>query len=341
MKRFYLIFSFTLLFLMGCQTTIQTPDSVISQYHQDGKFNDSVLVAQNHQVLIDTALGYRDLAHQTILTKETPIYIASLSKPITAIAISLLVQKGLLSFDDYAAKFVDALPTYAHRVTVKQLLNHTSGIKDYENILTKEKLTNKDVIHWLDRQDGLVFESGTKFQYSNSGYIILALIIENVSKMSYAHFLKTNIFDPLQMRHTAVYEVNTVIPNKAIGYDQNKAVDDYSILTTGDGGIYSTALDLYQLDKALSGNQLLSKKSTELIYQTPILKDGSASKYGLGWFVDKSDSGMIAQHTGGLAGFRSLFWRDLKNGSTIIALTNQGDAFPVFDFLNDVKRTLR
>lgn len=188
MKRFYLIFSFTLLFLMGCQTTIQTPDSVISQYHQDGKFNDSVLVAQNHQVLIDTALGYRDLAHQTILTKETPIYIASLSKPITAIAISLLVQKGLLSFDDYAAKFVDALPTYAHRVTVKQLLNHTSGIKDYENILTKEKLTNKDVIHWLDRQDGLVFESGTKFQYSNSGYIILALIIENVSKMSYAHF---------------------------------------------------------------------------------------------------------------------------------------------------------
>lgn len=341
MKRFYLIFSFIILFLIGCQTRIQTPDSIISQYHQDGKFNGSILVAQHHQVLIDTAFGYRDLAHQTVLTKETPIYIASLSKPITAIAISLLVQKGLVSFDDYAAKFVDDLPAYAHHLTVKQLLNHTSGIKDYENILTKEKLTNKDVIHWLHRQDGLVFESGTKFQYSNSGYIILALIIEKVSKMSYAQFLKTTIFDPLQMRHTTVYEANTVISNKAIGYDQNKEMDDYSILTTGDGGIYSTAHDLYQLDKALSGNQLLSKKSTELLYQTPILKDGSPSKYGLGWFIEKSEGGIIAQHTGGLAGFRSLFWRDLKNGSTIIALTNQGDAFPVFDFLNDVKRTLR
>lgn len=159
--------------------------------------------------------------------------------------------------------------------------------------------------------------------------------------MSYAQFLKEIIFNPLQMRHTIVYESNTVIPDKAIGYNRDKKVDDYSILTTGDGGIYATAEDLYKLDKALRTNQLLSEKSTKLLYQTPILEDGTHSEYGSGWFIEKSDGSMIAQHTGGLAGFRSLFWRDLKNGNTIIALTNQGDVFPVFDFLNDIKKTLK
>lgn len=290
---------------------------------------------------MDTALGYRDLDKKVVLTKETPFYIASLSKPVTAIAIALMVEKGLLSFDDPAEMFVDSLPAYAHNITLKHLLNHTSGIKDYENILTKKGLSNNDVIHWLQRQDGLAFAPGTKFQYSNSGYIILALIIENVAQMSYARFLKENIFDPLGMRHTTVYESNTTIPNKATGYNSNKEVDDYTILTTGDGGIYSTADDLYKLDQALRTNQLLSAKSTLLLYQTPVLQDGAPSKYGLGWFIEKPGGVLIAQHTGGLAGFRSLFWRDLKNGHTIIALTNQGDAFPLFNFLDDLKRTLK
>lgn len=197
------------------------------------------------------------------------------------------------------------------------------------------------MIRWLHSQGGLTFEPGTKFQYSNSGYIILALVIENISKMTYARFLKENIFDPLQMQHTTAYESNTVIPGKAIGYNSNKEVDDYSLLTTGDGGIYSTAEDLYKLDRALRTNQLLSKESANRLYQTPVLQDGADSKYGSGWFVEKSDRGMIAQHTGGLAGFRSLFWRDLKNGNTIIALTNQGDAFPVWIFLNDIKKALK
>lgn len=341
MKYVPLILSLILFLLIGCQTNRDTPDKVIDHYYQGGQFNGSLFIAQNNQVLIDTALGYQDLDNKTVLTKETPFYIASLSKSITAIAIALMVEKGLLSLDDRAAKFVYNLPEYTHSVTIRQLLNHTSGIKDYENLLTKKGLNNNDVILWLHNQNGLAFQPGTKFQYSNSGYIILALIIESISKMSYAQFLKANIFDPLQMQHTVVYESNTSIPNKAIGYDRNKEVDDYSILTTGDGGIYATAGDLYKLDQALRTNQLLSEKSIQLLYQTPVLQDGSSSEYGSGWFVEKSDSGMIAWHTGGLAGFRSLFWRDLKNGNTIIALTNQGDAFPVIDFLNDLKKTLK
>lgn len=338
MKYFYFIF---FLIIMGCQTTSQTPDEVIDNYYRKGKFNGSILIAQNDQIVVDTVFGYRDLHQKAVLKKETPFYIASLSKSFTAVAIFRLAEKGLLSFDDVAVKFVDDLPAYAQHITIKQLLNHTSGIRDYENKLTQKGLTNSEVIHWLQSQSGLDFKSGTKFQYSNSGYIILSLIIEKISGMSYARFLKENIFNPLQMNHTTVYESNTVIPDKAIGYNKDKKVDDYSILTTGDGGIYATAEDLYKLDKALRTHQLLSEESTKLLYQTPILEDGTHSQYGSGWFIEKSAGTMIAQNTGGLAGFRSLFWRDLKNGNTIIALTNQGDAFPVFDFLNDIKKTLK
>lgn len=341
MKRLYLTLLSILSFLIGCQNNHQNPKEVINQYYQNGKFNGSIVIVENNQVIMDTVFGYRDFDYEIPLTKETPFYIASLTKPITAIAILLIEEKGLLSLDDNAAKFTDNLPSYAHNITIKQLLNHTSGIKDYENIATKKGLTNDDVIQWLHSQDELEFESGTKFQYSNSGYIILSSIIENISKMSYAQFVQENIFNPLQMQHTRVYELNTVIPNRAIGYNKNKELDDYSILTTGDGGIYSTAEDLYKLDKALRTDQLFSEKNTKRLYQTPILEGGSNSEYGLGWFIEKADGMMIAQHTGGLAGFRSLFWRDLKNGSTIIALTNQGDAFPILDFLNEIKRTLK
>ncbi len=338
MKHFYFIF---FLILMGCQNTSQSTDEVINNYYRKGKFNGSILIVQNNQIVVDTVFGYRDLNQKLLLKKETPFYIASLSKSFTAIAIFQLEEKGLLSFDDNAVKFVDDLPAYANHITIRHLLNHTSGIKDYENILTKKGLTNNEVIYWLQSQNGLAFKSGTKFQYSNSGYIILSLIIEKISGMSYAQFLKENIFDPLQMHHTIVYKSNTVIPNKAIGYNRDKKIDDYSILTTGDGGIYSTAEDLYKLDRALRTKQLLSEESTKLLYQTPVLEDGSHSEYGSGWFIKKSAGTMIAQHTGGLAGFRNLFWRDLKNSNTIIALTNQGDAFPVFDFLEDIKKSLK
>lgn len=341
MKPFYLIFSLIMLFLTGCQTTEQTPVEVVDHYYKSGKFNGSILIAQHDRVVIDTVFGYRDFDTKSVLKKETLFYIASLSKSITAIAISLMAEKGLLSFDDKAVKFVENLPAYTDKITIRQLLNHTSGIRDYENILEKKDLTNNDVVYWLHDQDGLTFEPGTKFQYSNSGYVILSLIIEKVSKMTYAEFLKKNIFEPLQMHHTVVYEPGIVITDKAIGYNRDKQVDDYSILTTGDGGIYSTAEDLFKLEKALRTDQLLSEESTKWLYQTPVMKDGTHSTYGAGWFIEKTDGGLITQHTGGLAGFRSLFWRDLKNGNTIIALTNQGDAFPIFDFLNDIKMTLR
>lgn len=331
-------------FLVSCsETKTGNVKEIIESYYNKGNFNGAVLVAKENCIVYDTLLGYSDFDRKINLRKPASFYIASLSKPFTAIGIMLLQQEGLLLYDDKANEYVAGLPVYAQNITIRQLLTHTSGIKDYENILSGRRgLTNKDVVEWLHEQDSLRFEPGSRFEYSNSGYIILSLIIESISKQSYSCFLQSNVFTPLNMHHTKVYDdTNPFIENRVTGFDKNKMPDDYSILTTGDGGIYSTVEDLYKLDRALKDNLLLSSENTALMYQLPLLSGGQESEYGFGWFVESSDDDKIAKHTGGLNGFRSLFWRDLKNDITIIALTNQGDAFPVNNFLNDLKRTLK
>ena len=315
---------------------------IITEYYKKGDFNGAVLIAKNDTIICDTILGYSDFRAKKTFKKETPFYIASLSKPITAIGIMLLEQKKLLTYNEKASRYLSDLPGYAQNITIRQLLTHTSGIKDYEAPLSGSRgLTNQDILKWLYKQDGLKFASGSQFEYSNSGYIILSLIIEHISGKSYGTFFKDNVFVPLSMKHTTVYDETTpLIPDKAIGFTKEKQLDDYSLCTTGDGGIYATVEDLYKLDRALKNNLLLNRNNVKLMYQPPGLSNGKDSEYGMGWFIEHSGENYIAQHTGGLNGFRSLIWRDLKNDETIIALTNQGDAFPLHNFLNDIKGSL-
>ncbi|MPT33885.1 MAG: class A beta-lactamase-related serine hydrolase, partial [Flavobacterium sp.] len=134
------------------------------------------------------------------------------------------------------------------------------------------------------------------------------MIIEKVSGTSLKTFLEENISHPLKMQHTVVYdETKPDISNKTIGYNKDKVKDDYAQFTTGDGGIYATTDDLYKLDKALRTGLLLDQQNTEVMYRLPVFPDGKFGPYGFGWFVENKDTGKIAMHTGGLAGFRSLF----------------------------------
>lgn len=338
--KIIICFEFSLfLLLFSCNKNAQ---DIVTKYYKKGEFNGTVLITKNDSTVVDTALGFNNLETQEKLTTNTPFYIASLSKPFTATAIILLQQKGLLSFDDKASKYLPEFPDYAKNVTIRHLLTHTSGVWDYEKVLSaKKRLKNQDVLNWLQQQKKLQFPSGSRFEYSNSGYIILSLIIEKISGLSYLQFLNENIFVPLKMKNTQVYdESEPVIKNKALGYNQKKQPDDYSILTTGDGGIYSSTKDLYKFDQALRNYSLINKNNTVLMYTPFKLSDGKLSNYGFGWYIDNSNNDKIVSHTGGLNGFRNIFWRDLKNNKTIIALTNQGDAFPLNNFLNDVKKTL-
>ncbi len=341
-KKIAVLLLLSSIFFCSCsKIDRKTTREVVQNYYKEGKLNGAVLIVKNDSIVCDTVLGYADFKSQRPLEKETPFYIASLAKPITAIGIMLLEQKKLLSYEDRVNRYINDLPDYLKEITIRQLLTHTSGVCDYENVLTENKgLTNKDVMHWLQNQK-LQFVPGTKYQYSNTGYILLVLIIEKVSGTSVKQFLEEKIIHPLKMQHTVVYdETKPDIPAKAIGYNKDKEKDDYTQSTTGDGGIYATTGDLYKLDKALRTGLLLDKQNTEEMYRLPVFPDGKSGPYGLGWFVENKENGKIAMHTGGLAGFRSLFWRDLKNNTTIMVLTNQGDAFPVYNFLDEIKETL-
>jgi CubicO group peptidase (beta-lactamase class C family) len=328
--------------LISCGKKRKGAREVVVSYYTEGKFNGAILIAKDGRRIYDTLLGYSDFYHKTKLHRHTVFYIASLSKPVTAIGIMLLQQKGLLHYDDLAATYVKGLPGYAGGITIRQLLTHTSGIRDYEGVLDNRKqLTNQDVIKWLNEERKLQFIPGSQFAYSNSGYIILSLVIESISGLSYSQFLQENLFTPLGMLHTKVFDkTNSLMENRAIGFNKQKALDDYSLLTTGDGGIYATVEDLYVLDQALRHGSLLSEENIKLMYEPPTLLSGKMSKYGFGWFIDKHNGSTIAQHTGGLDGFRALFWRDLDNDLTIITLTNQGDAIPLYNFREDLISSL-
>ncbi|REC50146.1 serine hydrolase domain-containing protein [Chryseobacterium pennipullorum] len=316
------------------------PKDVVDDYYRKGAFNGSVIVVKEGKIVCDTALGFSSMEKNLKSDKNTSFYIASLSKSFTATAIMMLQQKGLLDYDDKASRYVE-LPDYAKNITIRQLLHHTSGIRDYEDLFEKKGLTNQDVIQWLFSLRNLEFPSDSQFKYSNSGYIILSQLIEKVSGVSYRTFIHREIIQPLKMGHTYVYEASTAIPNRALGYDRKKKPDDYSILTTGDGGIYSTPEDLYTFDQALRNFTLVNKDNTARMYAPSKLTNGSVSNYGFAWFVEDKHGKKTAVHTGGLSGFRALFWRDLQHNSCIIALTNQGDAFPHDHFLNDMKKTIQ
>lgn len=318
----------------------QHPKDIVNEYYTKGALNGSVLVVENGKVVCDTALGLRNIEKGLKADKNTGFYIASLSKSFTATAILMLEHKSLLKLDDKASAFT-ALPEYAKNITIRQLLNHTSGIKDYEDLFSKKGLTNQEVMQWLFQLKNLDFTPDSGFKYSNSGYIILSQIIEKISGKTFSAFISEQIITPLKMTNTYVYETDTVIPNRALGYNQHKKPDDYSILTTGDGGIYSTPEDLFKYDQALRNNTLISKQNTALMFTPAKLSNGRNSSYGLAWFLEDKGGDRTAMHTGGLNGFRALFWRDLQHNSCIIVLTNQGDAFPLHHFLHDIRKTIQ
>lgn len=336
MIRILSIFSLILLTLFSCK---KSETDIVLDYYKKGKLNGIVLIIKDGKVICDTALGYKNFEEKIPLTRKTPFCIASISKPFTAVGMMLLQQEHLLSYADKASKYIPDLPAYAQNITIQQLLTHTSGLADYENVLIlNRKITNDDVLDFLKKQPGLKFPSGSKFEYSNSGYTILARIIETLSGQSYSQFMQRRIFTPLKMHHSFVYDSKTIpSADRAKGYDMNKKPDDYDLLTTGDGSIYSTPRDLYKFDQALRKHQLLNEENSGVMYELPVLKDGKRSKYAFGWYV--SDS--TALHTGGVNGFRGVMWRNLGNNSCIIALTNQGDAFPVYQFLDAEKKALQ
>jgi CubicO group peptidase (beta-lactamase class C family) len=300
-------------------------DSLMNYSHINGLFNGTVLVSQNNEVIYRNSFGYADFDKNEFLIPESSFYLASVSKQFTTMAVMLLKERGKLSYEDRLSDYFSDFPEYADIVTIRHMMTHTSGIPDHYGLNAyKVGLNNDDVYELLMKQEDLDFEPGNQFSYSNGGYVLLSMIVEKASGEPFHEFMKTNIFIPLEMTNTLVYDKSEpMIANRAIGYNISGKLDDYEIFTTGAGGIYSNVDDLFKWDQALNSDQLISSESLNEAYQPYVLSSGDTSYYGFGWGINQEKNWV--GHSGGLSGFRTYLRRYPDKGNTFMLLTNKGD----------------
>lgn len=334
--------------LVFSQDRLQKIDSLFNSLYSNNRLNGSVLIAEKGKEIYKHSFGKANEETNQKLNDSSIFELASCSKQFTAMAIMILKEKRNLNLDDNISKFIPELANYKG-ITIRNLLNHTGGLPDYmelmDSLFDKSKIaTNKDIISIFGKtQPKILFEPNTKYEYSNTGYALLASIIEKVSGQTYAEFLQKNIFSPLKMTNSFVYTRRFApkkIDNYAFGYVYSDSLKKYVLPDNlaetkmvvwldgivGDGCVNSNVNDLLKWDRALYTNKLLSKEGMTEIFQVAILNDKSKTKYGYGWIIeDNSDFGKVVAHSGGWPGYVAYIERHITNDKTIIILQNHNN----------------
>ncbi|MFT4178976.1 MAG: serine hydrolase domain-containing protein [Thermomonas sp.] len=295
----------------------------------------SVLVLKDGKPVFRRGFGQADLARGTPAGPETNYRLASVTKPFTAAAVLLLAQHGKLSIDDPVKRWLPELPQVAGAITLRHLLSHTSGVLDYEDLMPKPyegQILDAGVLALLAKEDRLYFPPGAQYRYSNSGYALLALVVERASGMTFADYLRRHVFEPLGMHAThARVEGGPAIPHRAFGYsaqdggwtqtDQNP----YSAVL-GDGGIYSNIDDLALWDAAWYDDRLFDARTRALALgrQVQVASMPEATYYGFGWRIADGRQ----WHNGESIGFRNSYVRWPERHLTVIVLSNRNDPTP-------------
>jgi len=311
-------------------------DSVMARYAVPGGPGASLLIVRDGKVALAKGYGLANVELRQRVTPETNFRLASLSKQFTATAVMLLVADGKLHYDDKASSLVAGLPAFARGVTVRNLLNHTSGLPDYEDFVPDSQTTqvhDADVPALISRAKGMRFAPGTHYAYSNTGYCLLALVVEHVTRKHFADVLRARIFAPLGMTNTMAREPKTVIPHRAFGYsvraDGVRLTDQSNTSATlGDGGIYANITDLAKWDRALTRHTLVSASQQRLAWTPPTLPDTAVTEYGFGWFIGKAHGTTRQWHHGESRGFTNFILRYPDRRLTVVILTNRTGGAP-------------
>jgi CubicO group peptidase (beta-lactamase class C family) len=312
-------------------------DSVLAAYDRPGVPGASVLVLGRGHVVHLRSYGLADVEARIPATPATTYRLASLTKQFTAAAIMLLVKDGRLAYDDRVATILPDLPAHAHDVTVRHLLNHTSGLWDYEDFVPdtqSRQVKDRDVLALLGRADRTYFAPGAQYRYSNTGYAVLALIVERVSGQPFAGFLRDRVFTPLGMRSAVAYEAGvSEVPNRAWGYTERaggfvRTDQSPTSAVLGDGGVYASVVDLATWDRALTAGALLSTDEMQPALSPPVLPAGATTEYGFGWFVDQFQGTTRLRHHGETRGFTNAIQRFPERGLTVVVLTNRTGGEP-------------
>ncbi len=306
----------------------------ITRYLLAQRFNGSVLVAREGTVLLSRSFGFADFRNHQPLRQETPFQLASISKTFTAAAVLMLQQEGSLHIDDTVTTHIPEFPW--PQITIRQLLTHTSGLQNYmwliERYWNADRIpNNEDMMQlFIDYPHGFNFRPGSRFGYSNTGYAFLGLLIERVSGLSYAEFMHQQIFEPLEMENTFVYNPHSEEPmtsNRAFGFRRwgRRHIVIPDVLhdgVMGDKGIYSNILDLYKWDRAISNGQLLPDTIWEKAFEHTRLANNRPVRYGMGWRLQTYLDKHVAHHPGRWNGFRTSLKRFVEDDATLIMLSN-------------------
>jgi CubicO group peptidase (beta-lactamase class C family) len=301
----------------------QSIDQRLTTLNIQGEFSGAVLVARDGQVVFAHGYGPADSTGSVLNTEQTHFRLASLTKQFTAMAIMILQQQGKLTVSDPICSYIDSCPEAWKPVTIRHLLNHTSGIIDYTddiNFETTEGLpaTPEQLVSRFRDQPRAAYAPGDYYDYCNSGYVLLGVIIEQVSGMSYSQFIKESIFNPLGMVNSG-YDASEIFdPSIAFPYRSAGQPTSFLNATTlfSAGGLYSTVGDLYLWDQALYGEQLISRPLLNEMF-TP----GNGS-YGYGWKIDQPNGSLRISHAGNMTGVSNFVARYPDQRVTIIVLSN-------------------
>jgi CubicO group peptidase (beta-lactamase class C family) len=312
-------------------------DTFFQHRFVDGKFSGCVLVAQRGIVLYKKAFGWKNHETRDSLTLDCSFQLASVSKQFTAAAIMLLHQQKKLNYSDTVTKYLPSFPWPG--ITVLHLLTHRAGLDKYTNIcdnyyrehggVEPDTFCNADAIALMETLQVKPFrDPGEKFDYSNTGYMILAGIVEKVSGKPFHAFMKESFFDPLEMKHTWVNTDGLEHPEKTKGYfgQWRWWEDNFLDGVTGDKGVYSSVEDLYRWDRALREGKILTAKTLEEAFTgySPELQEKKPWNYGFGWRTIVFEDGASAVfHNGWWHGFTTTFYRGISEDVTVIILCNK------------------
>ena len=307
-------------------------DRLMARYAGDGP-GASLLVVQDGVEIIRRGYGLADLEEGVEAGPSTHYRLASVSKQFTAAAVLLLANDGKLNLDDPARAWLPSLPSAARDITLRHLLTHTSGLIDYEDVMPEmdegAQLRDADVLRILASQDRLYFAPGASYRYSNSGYALLALVVERASGRSFPDFLRERIFEPLGMEAVAYVRGGPEPMHRAYGYSEvdgrwERTDQSSTSAVLGDGGIYGSIDDLAKWDAALYDDRLLDDASRRLAFAAATPTDQPHVAYGYGWRI----TGDTLWHSGETIGFRNVIVRWPQQRLTVVILSNRNAPEP-------------
>lgn len=326
-----------------------------------GLATGNMLVYENGEVIFKSSNGLRAINPIDSLDLNSQFRLASVSKQFTGMAIMKLKEAGKLDYDQKVNTILKEFPY--DNISVRQLLHHTSGLTDYERLIAEnfkpEDTTKTYILGNVEILDlffsvnpELDFQPGEKWEYSNTGYLVLATVVERISGQHLRDFLKEQVFDPVGMTNTSVYkyqiEPDPKMPNRVFGYEmalnqKDLVANDYNIVNDvrGDGGMYSTLDDLYKWNMALANATIISQDYLDEAWTPGKLNNGEDTDYGFGWFLEsKEGEPKVVNHSGGWVGFVTFLHNEVDAKSGFILLTNDSGANfrSVFDNIQNLRK---